>query len=75
MMKTMIANSKDNDSDSDSVDTWRANLSDAEQMHVLAAAGISPDDEQIEFDNDDLRKYTKQAKKWSKTNKNKRKRK
>jgi hypothetical protein len=74
-MKTMIAKSKDNDSDSDSVDTWRANLSDAEQMHALAAASIIPDDEQIEFDDNDLRKYTKQAKKWSKTNNNKRKRK
>jgi hypothetical protein len=54
-MKTMIAKSKENESDSDSCDTWRINLSDAEQMHVLAAAGISPDDEDIEFDNDDLR--------------------
>jgi hypothetical protein len=33
MIKSMIASSKDNDSDSDSEDTaWRANLSDAEQM-------------------------------------------
>jgi hypothetical protein len=45
MMKTMIAKSisKDADSESDSGDTLRANLNDAEQMHVLAAAGISPD--------------------------------
>jgi hypothetical protein len=40
-------------------------------MHVLAAAGISPDDEDIEFDNDDLRMYKKQAKKWSKSKSNK----
>jgi hypothetical protein len=74
MMKTMIASSKNNDSDSDSGDaSWRANLSDAEQMHVLATAGISPDDEQIEFDDDELKKYKKQAKKWSKSNKRKRK--
>jgi hypothetical protein len=77
MMKTMIAKSKDNNSDSDSGDTWRANLSDAEQMHVLAAAGFTPDDEDIEFDTDDLRMYKKQAKKWSKSKSksNKRKRK
>ena len=74
MIKSMIADSKDNDSDSDSGDSsWRNNLSDAEQMHVLAAAGISPDDDEIEFDDDDLKKYKKQAKKWSKSNKRKRK--
>jgi hypothetical protein len=76
MMKTMIAKSKEDDSDSDAGDPWRANLSDAEQMHVLAAAGISPDDEDVEFDTDDLRMYKKQAKKWSKSKlkSNKRKR-
>jgi hypothetical protein len=67
------------DSDSDSGDTWRANLSDAEQMHILAAAGITPDDKDIEFDTDDLKMYKKQAKKWSKSKSklksNKRKRK
>jgi hypothetical protein len=45
----MIAKSisKDADSESDSGDTWRANLNDAEQMHVLAAAGISPDGKKL----------------------------
>lgn len=75
MMKTMIAKSKENDSDSDSGDTWRTNLSDAEQMHVLAAAGISPDDEDIEFEDDDLKLYKKQAKKWSKSKSKSKKRK
>jgi hypothetical protein len=75
MIRSMIASSKDNDSDSDSVDTiWRADLLNAEQMHVLAAAGICPDDKDIEFNTDDLKKYKKQAKKWSKSNKKKIKR-
>jgi hypothetical protein len=77
MMKTMIAESKDDgDSDSDDGDTgWRSGMSAAEQMHVLASSGNDPNDSDVEFDTDDLKKYKKQAKKWSKSNKNKRKRK
>ena len=67
MMKTMIANSKNNDSDSDSDDDqgWRTGMSAGEQMHVLAASGNDPNDSDIDFDSDDLKKYKKQAKKWS----------
>ena len=35
-------------------------------MHVLASAGINPSDDNIDFEDDDLRRYRKQAKKWSK---------
>jgi hypothetical protein len=72
MMKTMIAESKNNDdSDSDDDDNkgWRKGMNAAEQMHVLAASGNDPNDSDIEFDSDDLKKYKKQAKKWSKSNK------
>ena len=41
-------------------------MNGAEQMHVLALAGISPSDDNIEIKDDDLRRYRKQAKKWSK---------
>ena len=39
-------------------------MNNAEQMHVLASAGISPSDSDIEIDDDDLRHYRKQAKKY-----------
>ena len=41
-------------------------MNGAEQMHVLASAGINPSDDNIEIEDDDLRRYRKQAKKWSK---------
>ena len=54
------------DSSSDEEESWRSGLDGAEQMHVLASAGINPSDDNIEIENDDLRLYQKQAKKWSK---------
>ena len=39
-------------------------MNNAEQMHVLASAGISPSDSDIKIDNDDLKRYRKQAKKY-----------
>ena len=44
-------------------------MNSAEQMHVLASAGISPSDSSIEIDNNDLQRYRKQAKKYFKKKK------
>ena len=53
-------------SDSDSsVDSWRRGMSKAEQMHVLASSGNDSNDSDIEFDKVKIRRYRKQAKKWS----------
>ena len=54
------------DSSSDEEESWRSGLNGAEQMHLLASAGISSSDDNIEIEDDDLRRYRKQAKKWSK---------
>ena len=56
--------SDSSDSDS-SVDSWRTGLSKAEQMHVLASSGNDPNDSDIEFDKSEIRRYKKQARKWS----------
>ena len=61
-------------SDSSCDEPWRRGMSGAEQMHMLASAGINPSDSDIEFASDDERKYRKQAKKWSKSKKSKRRR-
>ena len=42
-------------------------MSGAEQMHMLASAGINPNDSDIEFASEDEKRYRKQAKKWSKS--------
>ena len=61
---------KSNDSDSSDSDSgdksWGRGMNNIEQMHVLASAGISPTDSNIEIDKDDLRRYRKQAKKYFK---------
>ena len=41
-------------------------MSGAEQMYMLASAGINPNDSNIEFDSTDEKRYWKQAKKESK---------
>lgn len=49
MIKQMVVNNS-NGSDSDSEDDkqlWKKGLNTAEQMHVLASAGISPDDDGV----------------------------
>ena len=47
--------------------SWRSGMSGAEQMHMIASAGLDPNDSDIEFDPEDERKYRKQAKKWSRS--------
>ena len=42
-------------------------MTGAEQMHMIASAGLDPNDSDIEFDPEDERKYRKQAKKWSRS--------
>ena len=59
------SSSSDSSASSDD-ESWRSGLNGAEQMHVLASAGINPSDDNIDFEDDDLRRYRKQAKKWSK---------
>ena len=59
----------DSSSDESSSDgsTWRSGMSGAEQMHMLASAGINPNNSDIEFASEDEKQYRKQAKKWSKS--------
>ena len=59
------------DSDASSVDSWRRGISKAEQIHVLASSGNDPNDSDIEFDKGEIRRYRKQAKKWSAKSKRK----
>ena len=49
-------------------------MSGAEQMHMITAAGLDPDDSDIEFEPDNERRYRKQAKKWSKSRDKRRRR-
>ena len=42
-------------------------MTGAEQMHMLASAGINPNNSEIEFESGDEKRYRKQAKKWSKS--------
>ena len=58
--------SSSDSSSSEDEESWRSGLNGAEQMHVLASAGINLSDDNIDFEDDDLRRYWKQAKKWSK---------
>ena len=53
-------------SDSDGEDSWKHGMNQAEQMHVLASAGIDPNDRDIQFSPSDLKRYRKQAKKYLK---------
>ena len=53
-------------SDSDDEDSWKHGLNQAEQMHVLALAGVDPNERDINFDPSDLKRYKKQAKKYFK---------
>ena len=54
-------------SSSEGTRSWRSGMSGAEQMHMIAAARLDPDDSDIEFDPEDERRYRKQAKKWSRS--------
>jgi hypothetical protein len=68
-MKSMFARHKSgassDSSDSDD-DDWKNGMNQAEQMHVLASAGVDPSEENIQFDSSDLKRYRKQAKKYLK---------
>ena len=46
-------------SDSNEEDSRKSELNQAEQMHVLASAYINPNERNIEFDKDDLKRYKK----------------
>ena len=68
-MKSMFAKKKKggyDSSDSDSSDdkSWKKEMNQAQQMHVLASAGISPSESNTEIDDDVLKRYKKQAKKY-----------
>ena len=40
-------------------ESWRSGISGAEQMHMLASAGINPNDSDIEFEPEGERRYKK----------------
>ena len=42
-------------------------MTGVEQMHMIASAGLNPNDSDIEFESGDEKRYRKQAKKWSKS--------
>ena len=54
-------------SSSEGTRSWRSGMSGAEQMHMIASAGLNPNDSDIEFEPEDERRYKKQAKKWSRS--------
>ena len=54
-------------SSSEGTRSWRRGMTGAEQMHMIAAARLDPDDSDIEFEPEDERRYRKQAKKWSRS--------
>ena len=67
MVLTAVINHGPDSSDSDpGGESWRRGMNNAEQMHVLASAGINPSDSDIEIDKGDLQRYKKQAKKYFK---------
>jgi hypothetical protein len=67
-MKAMFARqaSGDDDSSDSDDDDWKNGMNQAEQMHVLASAGVDPSEKNIQFDPSDLKRYKKQAKKYLK---------
>ena len=48
-------------SDSDEEDSWKSGywIKQAEQLHVLASANMNPNERNLEFDKDDLKRYKK----------------
>ena len=54
-------------SSSEGTRSWRSGMSGAEQMHMIASAGLNPNNSDIEFEPDDERRYRKQAKKWTRS--------
>ena len=69
-MKSMFAKHKtgasSDSSDSDDEHSWKNGLNQAEQMHVLASAGVDPNERDINFDPSDLKRYKKQARRFFK---------
>ena len=72
--KRRYSSDSSSDESSSGGEPWRRGMSGAEQMHMLASAGINPNDSDIEFASDDEKRYKKQAKKWSKSKSKRRKR-
>ena len=72
-MKSMFArqqgrrrSSDSSDLDSSDDDSWRRGMSGTEYMVILASVSINHSESNIEFKNNDLKRYKKQAKRWSK---------
>ena len=69
-MKSMFAKQGtgcfDSDSDSDEEDLWKDELNQAEQVHVLASTGINPNERNADINDNDLKHYKKQARKYFK---------
>ena len=51
------SNSSSSESSSSEDESWRSGISGVEQMHMLASAGINPNDSDIEFEPEDERRY------------------
>ena len=60
--------SEDYNSDSDSSDneSLKKGTNHAKQLHVLASVGINPSETNIEIDNNNRKRYKKQAKNYFK---------
>ena len=54
------------DLDSSDDELLKIGMNQAEQMHILASSGINAPDSNIEIDEDFLKRYNKQAKKYFK---------
>ena len=57
--------SSNSDSSSDN-ESWRSGLSGDEQIHIHVSAKINPSEDNIEFEDNNIKGYRKKAKKWSK---------
>ena len=58
-----LYSSSNSDSSSNEEEPWRSGMNGAEQMHMLAYAGINPNTSDIEFDSDDKKCYQNQSRK------------
>ena len=57
MFATQGSGGNSDSSDSDEEDLWQSGLNQAEQLHVLASTNINPNERNLEFDKDDLKRY------------------
>ena len=72
--KHYSSSSSSSESSESEEESRRSGMSRTEQMHLLASAGINPNDSDIEFEPYDERRYRKQAKKWTKSKDKRRRR-